>query len=1041
MKLFKRIGFIIFLFQACWNMLHAQDPGFHIKNIALDEGVQPGSQTDVVQDGNGFIWISTLNGLYRFDGYALKRYYHDNTNPRSLPTNAVKYLLINDKGELLVCGQNSLASYNKSQDGFETIELPSENLFYWKPFCDETGKIWFEQYDEESGGGILYYYDRYQRTTTFSSLNYNQELGISEELNYVFNFGNGRMIIQSGDEMFSVSLSDQPLTRNNISIPEGHTMGEISCATISSDHTLWLLSNNNQIFYLLPGDSILIFLNLSQYMSQQTPIQHISCDNKDKLWISQDRILIYDLGDNKFNFIEYESCQDQSEGTRFLGSICHLTDGSHVVNSINNFVLTEYKSEFKYQILDQNEGQKYRNNAVFAIAEDRHKNVWVGSLFNGLYKIYREKNEDYSISESPDHIALANGIKVSALYLDSANVLWVGTPDKGIYYYSIEDHQLTQSSLQVMNENEGINQNPIVRKIVNDRNGNIWIVRNNGLTSYDPIADTLSYFNITTLDPKYPDFHMFDVIEDEKGQIWYTGGLGHLHYISEDRSEVRSYEIPNCYSAFCLYEDRLKKELWIGTSDLGIVNFSIRDLSFGEIIDVNNGLSGMTVYGIVEDSKRNLWISTNNGISCMNLNNRSISTYGKYDGLPFADFNTGAYYQDSSGRIYFGGDGLIYFHPDSVIKSKTNYQSPLVITSFQVFGKERPIQYTNEGFPTVELQSNENYFEIQYASLDYRYPSRQNYQSRLVGLSEEWGDDKDSHIRQFTNLKYGSYTFEIKATNSQGQWNDEIFQLGINIIPFWWERTISKLIAIFLTLAMIIYLIIYLMGRRNISKLSHMNRELMESRILALKGQMKKHFVFNVLNSANNMISKNDFLQSNEILVKMSDYLRGELDNANKHFIPLIDEISSLELYLELQTTRFPDKFEYRIDVDKMLDPTSCLIPSVLIQPLVENAIEHGFRDIGTLGKLFISFAIEKEHLICIVDDNGIGYNKSLLVNDRKNQSHHGIGLLNIENRLKGISEIYKSDIVYRVIDKASEKEGESGTCIRIEIPTKILMN
>ncbi len=200
----------------------------------------------------------------------------------------------------------------------------------------------------------------------------------------------------------------------------------------------------------------------------------------------------------------------------------------------------------------------------------------------------------------------------------------------------------------------------------------------------------------------------------------------------------------------------------------------------------------------------------------------------------------------------------------------------------------------------------------------------------------------------------------------------------------------------------------------------------------SLRTQMNPHFIFNALNSVNNFIAKNDELNANKYLVRFSKLMRSILDNSDSDFIPLSKEVELLELYLQLENMRFPDKFSFKFDVDKDLSIDGFQIPPMIIQPYIENAIWHGLRYKEEGGLLSVKMEKEGELLKVSVEDNGIGRKKSQELKTKNQKSLKSRGIKNTQKRLEILAKIYKQEIRMQIGDVLGNGEG---TLVEVWIP------
>lgn len=204
----------------------------------------------------------------------------------------------------------------------------------------------------------------------------------------------------------------------------------------------------------------------------------------------------------------------------------------------------------------------------------------------------------------------------------------------------------------------------------------------------------------------------------------------------------------------------------------------------------------------------------------------------------------------------------------------------------------------------------------------------------------------------------------------------------------------------------------------------------------SLRGQMNPHFIFNALNSVNHYVSQNDERKANRYLSDFSRLMRLVMDSSRHDFIPLTEELEMLGLYLQLEHARFSDKFEYTVHVDDGLEESEWMIPPMLIQPYLENAVWHGLRYIEGKGMLSLNIGRKENELIIVVADNGIGRKKSAEVKTLNQKKQHSLGMQNIENRIKIMNELFGTRISVAVTDN-STNEVNCGTKVSIVIPQK----
>ncbi len=211
-------------------------------------------------------------------------------------------------------------------------------------------------------------------------------------------------------------------------------------------------------------------------------------------------------------------------------------------------------------------------------------------------------------------------------------------------------------------------------------------------------------------------------------------------------------------------------------------------------------------------------------------------------------------------------------------------------------------------------------------------------------------------------------------------------------------------------------------------------------KLQSLRTQMNPHFIFNSLNSVNNFIAKNDERSANKYLSDFSKLMRIVLKNSDQDFVSLSAEIETLGIYLGLEHFRFGDKFEYSLDVAEDINPDELRIPSMLIQPYIENAIWHGLRYREEKGILQVKFYIDDEKLFCSIYDNGIGRKKSAELKTDHQKAYQSTGIKNTKERIEILNTLHKTSLGISLED-LEENGIATGTLVKISLPYMMEQN
>jgi hypothetical protein len=254
--------------------------------------------------------------------------------------------------------------------------------------------------------------------------------------------------------------------------------------------------------------------------------------------------------------------------------------------------------------------------------------------------------------------------------------------------------------------------------------------------------------------------------------------------------------------------------LWFGTWGNGLIKY---EQTINKLTSYRNSnkIPHENIYGILTDSFNNLWISTGNGITKYDPKHNYARTYDEEDGLQSLEFKRGAFHKGKSGQYYFGGvNGLNYFYPENII-DKINKPS-VAFTSFKIFEKElSPFRFGNNvnELKEINLPYYENFISFEFSALEYTSPFKNQYAYKLEGIDKEWTYSKTRRYANYTDLKPGEYILKVKASNSDGVWNDEARVINIIITPPIWMTWYA-----YVLYSVLLLVILYLLRKYELNK-------------------------------------------------------------------------------------------------------------------------------------------------------------------------------------------------------------------------------
>ena len=218
-------------------------------------------------------------------------------------------------------------------------------------------------------------------------------------------------------------------------------------------------------------------------------------------------------------------------------------------------------------------------------------------------------------------------------------------------------------------------------------------------------------------------------------------------------------------------------------------------------------------------------------------------------------------------------------------------------------------------------------------------------------------------------------------------------------------------------------------------KISEMNNRLSEITHANLRQQMNPHFIFNTLNSIQYYMYQHDKIATNNYLTKFSCLIRKILENSQHTLVPVKDELDVIQLYLELETLRFKEKFTYEIVIDEEIDTLTYKIPTMLIQPYVENAVCHGLINKPDQGLLTIQMQLCDHHICCTVEDNGIGREAAMEIKKQKDTPHSSLGTKITESRINITNALYGTNLKVIFTDLKDAANHPCGTRVELHLP------
>lgn len=676
---------------------------------------------------------------------------------------------------------------------------------------------------------------------------------------------------------------------------------------------------------------------------------------------------------------------------------------------------------------------------------DKEKNIWFATLGDGVYKLasrefktfYFKKNitsEIFSLEKIKNKIYAGTGFGRVYVWdgasFDTLNVnkefeksINYNSTNRVICLKNIQDGSLLIGSdgLLIKNTPAGKIFTPIlyaVKSLDELDNGRLLVGTARRTMLVEPrhlvVQDTIWPSRTTSV-----CFY---------NNAFYIGTVNGLFIVTKNK-QVRFMgdafpSLRQRISYFCKSSDG---RLWVATYGAGVICI-VNDRVVNHIT-TREGISSNICRTLFVNNNY-LWVGTDKGLNKVNISQTPypVTTYSTSDGLPSDIIN--ALYVDGN-TIYVGSPaGLTYFDETKV----TNYSKcNLRILDISVGNKPQPLR------DSYRIRYRENSLKIAYAGISFKSGGNVSYRYRLKGLTDVW-DSTGQNVLEYPSVPPGNYEFELIAVNKKGIISNPVKISFIVEAPFWQTLPFQVLIiavAILITWVLVAWR--FSMLRKAEQERSSIQQKLNELEQMALRAQMNPHFIFNCLNSIQNFIITNDLEATNWYLSEFAHLIRQTLDNSEKSTISINNEIKYLKRYLELEMMRFGHSFEYSIEVDPEIDGDMVSLPTMILQPYIENSIRHGIRykENGG-GRIDIKFQKTEEGFICIIQDNGIGRQKANEYKSRVKVEYQSKGMSLTVERINILNRQLIDPITIEINDLTNEHHEALGTRIIIRFPYSI---
>ncbi|WP_230080273.1 hybrid sensor histidine kinase/response regulator transcription factor [Winogradskyella marina] len=758
---------------------------FSFNSLTINDGLSQSSVISIAQDSIGYLWLATQDGLNKYNGRSFKHYdkqFEDITRPTF---SRLGKIYIDKQNQLwIITNSGKLERYNSKTDDFKSIER-FKNVS--AIFQDESLNIFVGTYGEG-----LFKIDYKTKDTL-------QIFDLKDKAKTVYDFTetSTSLFVTTSGSVFEFE-TNKPYKSLKVNT---HNNANFSSIVKDKNGNAWLGSFGQGLYFKDKNKS-----SFEKYEHSDLPadlnIEDLLIDSKNRLWIATYGNGAYVLNNNILK--NFKANKNNPFAMQYNDVLCLYKDVTDIIWLGTDGAGANYFDEhlIKFNVLTNNQVPKTVNvDVVRSISTDKDDNLWVGTSGKGLTYINFTTN-DYKTFTTKNSGLSSNRIISLA---QSDNTLWIGHQGFGL---NIKDAAGQYTSFPEIS-------NFTIWRIVRENNTQSWLcTEQNGLVLFDIHKGIIEQYNIsnsllTTNDIK-------TVVKGDSTDLWIGSENNGLYKLNTKTNQIINIATTNSKIKSLYFKDHI---LWVGTNGKGLKKYNTIDKTL-KTFDKTDGLPNNVIYGILPDNDDNLWLSTNYGISKFTYkNDNKFKNYSKDDGLQSLEFNTGAYYTDINGILYFGGlEGLNWLNPNQItfntIKPKT------IITKFEVYSKEQALEQ-NKAY-----EFNKNTVTFTFSSLHFSQPSRNLYKYQLENYDTQWIEAENNNTAHYTNLPPNDYTFKVISSNYDGVWNTIPATYSFTIKQPWYLSKIAIIGYILLFIISSYLLYTYLKWRWHIKmQLQYKNKE------------------------------------------------------------------------------------------------------------------------------------------------------------------------------------------------------------------------
>lgn len=778
------------IFQLGCNFLFSQEVEsfkkntLRFKHFSLNKGLSQSSVLDIIQDNKGFLWFATRDGLNKYDGNSFSIFRHNTEDPTSISYSNIKSLFKDSDGNLWIGTFNGLNKYEAHNETFTKYFWDTE---IWSIQSTSKDYLWI-------GTNLGLKKFDLKTCKEIDIINTEARKHIQQQIRGLYRVGANKMWICTISNI--IIYDENQKTFTPIPYPENivdDTNPNYTPVIFEDkDHTIWLGYRQGLAIYNPIDHSFKTFkIESDKQQSITDEVRSITQDHMGTLWIgTYNGFYILNSNKTSFNHIVHDENNKYSLSQNSIYKIFEDTKGDIWIGTYAGGINYYDRSFDVFKNFSSGANNtKLNYKVVSSIVEDPNNNLWIGTEGGGLNFYDKAKGAFTYYTHDPKKANSISDNNVKSVLRTSKGHFWIGTHDGGLNFLDTNKKPFQFKKFKnIPNDPNSLSNNRVI-SLLEDSQKNIWIgTSGGGLNKLNIKTKTISHVLNTE---QHIGAFIYTISKTSNKEILLVGGNKGLIEINIKTNKVNSIQykgnntISNIGSAtLCVVEDN-QQNLWVSTEGDGLYYFNRKtkeSIKYG----IPQGLPNEVIYGILADNNNNIWLSTNNGLSRFNLKTKQFKNFDVNDGLLGNEFNYASYLKLSNGELMFGGsNGLNYFNPNNL--NENAFIPPVSITSALVNNKPFPIQHSSKKQKEITLKHYQNVFSFNFIALSFSQSVKNQYAHKLEGFDENWNYIGDKKFATYTNLDAGTYIFKVKASNSDGLWNETGDKITINILPAPWH--------------------------------------------------------------------------------------------------------------------------------------------------------------------------------------------------------------------------------------------------------------